>query len=192
MDRPSPQMTPAPDPYGQPSTRTFAERIGAARAVEGFPAAPGLLGSRERAVAGAMAPQPEGGVEYEDFDGAGGWGYRRYSDGSIKIIKAPEGHKAGAKLSGGVAYDAITSEIASRPPVFQTPGLAQPGPDLSAARIPVGASPQMAPAADPYGQPSTRTFEERSGQAVAPDVAALSPEMATPGADLIRRLRGLG
>jgi len=77
--------------------------------------------SRSRAAGNAMASEPEPGVDYEDFHGAGGWGYRFYPDGTIKIIYAPEGHKAGAKLSGGPAYDAIMAEYEASQPAPEEP-----------------------------------------------------------------------
>lgn len=87
-----------------------------------FAAGTDPAGRREASAAAAMARQPEGGVEYSDYEGAGGWGYRLFGDGTLKIIKAPEGYKAGAKLDGGAAYDAIWREIGSKAPSFSTPG----------------------------------------------------------------------
>jgi hypothetical protein len=57
----------------------------------------------------ADAPSGDG----EEFEGGGGWKYRFNSDGSIEITGAPEGHRAGARLTGGTAFDAIKAEAAA-------------------------------------------------------------------------------
>lgn len=53
-------------------------------------------------------PDPKGG--YRDVLDEG-WGYRIYGDGKIKVISAPEGHRSGATLDGGPAYDAIIARV---------------------------------------------------------------------------------
>jgi len=55
---------------------------------------------------------------FVDKDGPGGWRYRQWPDGSILIIGAPPGHRAGAMLLPGTdSNDAVTAEIgAYRPP----------------------------------------------------------------------------
>lgn len=145
-----------------------------------FAAPEGMLGLRERAAAAAFASQPESGVEYSDYDGAGGWGYRLYDDGSIKVIKAPEGHKAGAKLSGGAAYDAIWREIGSKPPSFSTPN----GPKAGGLHEAQPVAPDVPTVA---GDPTATGPLASAG----PSTEQARQDIA-PGADLLRRLRGVG
>lgn len=77
--------------------------------------------------AGTVEQAPEPDAQYEDVL-LNGWGYRSYGDGKIKIIVAPEGHKAGQILTGGPAYDAIAAEIAStKPPPLPAPPPAPAG-----------------------------------------------------------------
>jgi len=79
-----------------------------------------LAKERERIAGNTMNSQPGEGA-YEDFHGAGGWGYRLFPDANgeisenspLKIIYAPEGHKSGAKLDGGPAHEAIMLEHAA-------------------------------------------------------------------------------
>ena len=46
------------------------------------------------------------------YAGKGGWGYKLHPDGTVEITSAPQGHKAGARLKGGTAYEAIMKEMA--------------------------------------------------------------------------------
>lgn len=101
---------------------------------------------------------PEEGEKYEDVL-LDGWGYRSYGDGKIKIIVAPEGHKAGAVLTGGPAYEAIRGEIdrSKAPPPLPAPAAAPT--DLPpAAGVPSGSTMQQAIEAwrkGPAGTPTT-------------------------------------
>lgn len=142
-----------------------------------FAADPGMAGMRERAATAAFASRPESGVEYADYEGAGGWGYRLYDDGTIKIIKAPEGHKAGAKLDAGPAYDAIWSEISANEPSFATPNAPRAGGVHEAMPTPEPPSPSVAGGA---------------GEALLDQPVAAAREQVAPGADILRKLRGIG
>jgi hypothetical protein len=77
--------------------------------------------SRLAAARTALATNAEGG-ETRDVSTDDGWHYRMLPDGNIKILAAPEGHKSGATLSGGPAYDAVRglfedAEASAEPPL---------------------------------------------------------------------------
>lgn len=66
----------------------------------------------EKEAAAKPAPAPEAPPSGKNIkQGAGGWSYQFNEDGSIEIVGAPAGHKAGAVLTGGAAYDAIKREF---------------------------------------------------------------------------------
>jgi hypothetical protein len=75
----------------------------------------------ERATTNANAslPEPER-TDYKDGLDDDGWGYRYFDDGKVKIIVAPEGHRAGQILTGGPAY----TSIMARKPVLVPPSMA--------------------------------------------------------------------
>lgn len=55
--------------------------------------------------------------EFRDVQGAGGWDYRQFEDGSIEILAAPTSGKraVGMTLTEGSAWEAITEEIGEFP-----------------------------------------------------------------------------
>jgi hypothetical protein len=76
----------------------------------------GMDRMRERATSKAMgkpAFEDKDG-DYFDIDGDGGYKYRWTRDGSIRILKAPNGRGEGLTLTSGKAYDAIKAEIAAK------------------------------------------------------------------------------
>lgn len=116
---------------------------------------------------------------YADYDGDGGWGYRRYDDGSIKVIKAPEGHKAGAHLSGGAPYDAIMREISTKTPTHtNSPGSVSPFGPTATGMVGGGR-----PLPDTLGAAPSRTPMAHLREAAAQRATAKS---AFPGAQVVR------
>lgn len=55
------------------------------------------------------------GGDYRDVDGAGGYRYRQYEDGSIEIRVDPQRRIQGRVFSSGAAWQAITKEIGPYP-----------------------------------------------------------------------------
>ena len=73
--------------------------------------------NRERAAARAMLPRGEQGG-FTEFQGEGGWAYRKYADGEIRITDAPASNVKAIGMTlrpGDRFYDAIDAEMAGRP-----------------------------------------------------------------------------
>jgi hypothetical protein len=115
----------------------------------------------ERATTNANAslPEPER-TDYKDGLDDDGWGYRYFDDGKVKIIVAPEGHRAGQILTGGPAFEAIMS----RKPVLVPPPAPEPG-AMPAPVFPTAGAGGMQGALDAW----------RAGQGGAPLPAPVFP-----------------
>jgi len=102
--------------------------------------------NRERAARRALlGPGDRGG--FTEFQGGGGWSYRKYSNGEILITDAPSSNTRAIGMTlrpGDRFYDAIDAEMANRPleaMVQPTPSPETPGPE---AEAPETEAPQMA------------------------------------------------
>tara|TARA_Y100000389_G_scaffold118850_1_gene116030 strand:+ start:2862 stop:3782 length:921 start_codon:yes stop_codon:yes gene_type:complete len=70
------------------------------------------------------APAPNTTGAPRDVAGEGGWTYRQWPDGTIKIIGAPSGHSPGGLFAPGSPTNvAITNEIGDYPPIRVGPPL---------------------------------------------------------------------
>lgn len=74
-----------------------------------------------------IPPAPSTAGRSRDVVGPGGWLYRQWPDGTIKIIDAPEGYRAGGLFAPNSPTNvAITNEIGPYPTSLGTAGLVIP------------------------------------------------------------------